>query len=110
MPQRKFSVAELHSPHGKFCMWIERKSKLIGRHSHHALCNHGGEICVVINKNEILVDGFHSETSTVYQFYGCKWHGCRCLGTVFDRAEGRHHQAMATENQIQSLGYNVVLV
>ena len=26
-----------------------------------------------------IVDGFDSETSTIYQFYGCKWHGCPCL-------------------------------
>ena len=37
------------------------------------IVDHGGEKCVVINKQEILVDRF--ETSTVYQLYGCKWHG-----------------------------------
>ena len=65
--------------------WIEHQFKLIGRHIHHVLCGYGGERCMAIDKNEILVDGSDSETGTVYQFYGCKWHGCPCLGIANDK-------------------------
>ena len=78
----------------------------IGRHIHHTLCDHGGERCMVINNQEILVHGYDPKTSTVYQFYRCKWHGCSCLGIANDR----YHRTMEIENQICSLGYNVVSV
>ena len=54
----------------KACRRIEHQSELIGRHIYHPLCGHGEERCVVINKKEILVDKFDSETLTIYQFYG----------------------------------------
>ena len=89
-----------------FCRWIKQQSEIIGRHIHHTLCGHGGEKCIVINKNEILVDRFDSETGIIYQFYGCKWHRCPCLGI----ANNKYHMTMNLENQIQSLGHNVVSV
>ena len=61
---------------------------------------------MVFDKNEILFDGFDSETGTIYQFYGCKWHGCPCLR----KANNKYHGTLNLENQIQSLGHNVVLV
>ena len=66
----------------KACNGIEHQSELIGWHIHHALCGHGGERFMVVNKEEILVDGFDSRTGTVYQFYGCKWDRYPCLGIV----------------------------
>ena len=65
--------------------WIECQSEQIGRHIHHALCGHGGERCMVIDRQEILVDGYDPETTTICQFYRCKWHGCPCLGGVQSR-------------------------
>ena len=47
-----------------------------------SLCGHGGERAIKMNKKEMLVDGYDPETSTVYQFYGCKWHGFPCLGAT----------------------------
>ena len=87
--------------------WIERHSERIGRHIHHALCGHGGERCVVINKNEILVDGYDSETSTVYRFHGCKWHGCPC---ILRSTNDKYQKILNLESQIRLLGYNVVSV
>ena len=91
----------------KACKWIEYQSELIERHIHHALCGHGGERCVIIDKKEILVDGYDTETSTVYQFYRCKWHGCSCLR--FD-SSSEYNNTLRIENQIRSLGYDVVSV
>ena len=61
---------------------------------------------MVISMQEILVDKFDSETSTVYQFYGFKWHGCLCIAN--DGAECRYRPTVTIENQMQSLGDNVV--
>ena len=62
---------------------------------------------MVIKEKEILVDGYNPETSTVYQFHGCKWHGCSCItGSTSDK----YQKTLNLENQIQSLRYNVVSV
>ena len=90
----------------KDCRWIKCLSELSGWHIRHALCGHGGEGCVDTGKNEVLVDRYNPETSTVYQFYKCKWHGCPCLGSASDR----YQNTLSTENQIQSRGHNVVSV
>ena len=93
----------------KACRWIECQSELIGQHIHHALCGHEGERCIIINKQEILVDRFDSKSPSVNQFYGGKWHGCPCT-TTNDRVEHRNHQTMDVDNQVRDLGYNVVSV
>ena len=68
------------------CQWIEKQSELIGRHIHHALCGHGGEYYVYLyaekekdsRAREIPVDGYEPESNTIFQYHGCKWHGCPC--------------------------------
>ena len=40
----------------------------------HAL--NGGEKKLTIGNKTYKVDGFCEETNTVYEFYGCFWHGC----------------------------------
>ena len=52
----------------KACRWIEHQSEWLSRHINHALCGHGGERAVRIDKKEILLDGHVPETSTIYQF------------------------------------------
>ena len=80
----------------KACKWIECHSEQIERHIHHAFCGHGGK-GVVINRKEILVDGYDSKTSTIYQFHGCKWHCCPCiLGSTSDK----YQKTLNLENQI----------
>ena len=88
------------------CKWIEKQSEKIYKHIHHALCGHGGERCIKINKKEILVDGFEPETNTIYQFYGCKWHGCPC-----SNGDGyRYKETLYLETKIKDLGYDVISV
>ena len=75
---KKFSYAA--------CQWIEKQSELIGRHIHHALCGHGGEYYVYLyagkekdsRAREIPVDGYEPKSNTIFQYHGCKWHGCPC--------------------------------
>ena len=60
------------------CQWIEKQSELIGKHIHHALCGHGGEFSVIISGKKFFVDGYEPKTRTIFQYHGCKWHGCPC--------------------------------
>ena len=92
------------------CRWIEHQSDLLGSHIHHALCGHGGERCVRDGKLEILVDGFEPKSNTVYQFYGCKWHGCTCLDERTERDRVNYSKTLKQEERIKQLGYKVVSV
>ena len=52
-----------------------------GRHIHHALRGHGGERVsarIALGRELYKVDGYEPITGTVYEFNGCKWHGCLC--------------------------------
>ena len=93
------------------CKWIERQSELLGHHIHHAMCGHGGERCVTFTvsgkEKEIMVDGYDPESLTVYQFHGCKWHGCPCQGVPNDP---RYESTLRRDAFIRSLGYNVISV
>ena len=54
-------------------MWLNYMSN--GNSIKHAL--NGGEKELTIGNNKTYkVDGFCEETNTVYEFYGCFWHGC----------------------------------
>ena len=91
----------------KACRWIEKQSEIIGKHIHHGLCGHGGERCYRDERgNEILFDGYEPETNTVFEFYGCKWHGCPCSTT--DKI--KYNETIEREKKIKSLGYNLVSV
>lgn len=36
----------------------------------------GGEVQVLTHAEMVFIDGFDQETSTIYEFYGCYFHGC----------------------------------
>ena len=86
----------------KACKWIEHQSEEIGRHIHHTLCGHGGERAIKINKKEILVDGYDPQTSTVYQFYECKWHGCPYIAGLqrhcLESNSDKYHETINLDN------------
>lgn len=48
--------------------------KLSGNRIRHV--RNGGEQKVLTPVEEYFVDGFDQETNTVYEFYGCFYHGC----------------------------------
>ena len=92
--------------------WLEKESQSRGIHIHHAVCGHGGER-IVQNRP---VDGFHSETKTVFQYHGCYWHGCRrCFpyyrDEVIDHVQTLEERYQSTVNftkKLRDAGYNVV--
>ena len=114
---KKFSYAA--------CQWIEKQSELIGRHIHHALCGHGGEYYVYLyagkEKNsharEIPVDGYEPKSNTIFQYHGCKWHGCPCqkrkernsLEEALS-AEQRYAKTIELEKKMKEQGFKIVSV
>ncbi len=62
------------------CQWVKYMPRETGRHIHHALYGHGGERGKRNSLGHKLckVDGYEPITKTVYEFNGCKWHGCPC--------------------------------
>ena len=119
---KKFSYAA--------CQWIEKQSELIGRHIHHALCGHGGEYYVHLyagkEKNsharEIPVDGYEPKSNTIFQYHGCKWHGCPCqkrkernsleeaLIAEERFAEQRYAKTIELEKKMKEQGFKIVSV
>ena len=114
---KKFSYAA--------CQWIEKQSELIGRHIHHALCGHGGEYYVHLyagkEKNsharEIPVDGYEPKSNTIFQYHGCKWHGCPCQkrkernSLEEERsAEQRYAKTIELEKKMKEQGFKIVSV
>ena len=94
-------------------MWLNYMSKAKNLNIQHAL--NGGEKKLTIDDKTYKVDGFCDETNTVYEFYGCFWHGCpncykpniinsknqRDMGTLND-------QTIEKRENIKSAGYNHV--
>ena len=105
------------------CQWIEKQSELIGRHIHHALCGHGGEYYVYLyagkekdsRAREIPVDGYEPESNTIFQYHGCKWHGCPCRKERNSPeeeliAEQRYAKKIELEKKMKEQGFKIVSV
>ena len=99
-PPRRYSA--------KGCRWL---ASLDGNIRH---ARNGGEVTL----GSYTVDGYDEESHTVYEFYGCYWHGCpecypnlatekhphRVQQTYQDLYEETQRRAQALEDQ----GYNVI--
>ena len=93
------------------CQWVEHMSEETGKHIHHALCGHGGERAIRHDGKEIaLVDGYEPVTKTIYQYHGCKWHGCTCQDNRTNADKDRYGLTKIFEKYFEDLGYNVVSV
>ena len=100
------------------CQWIEKQSKLNGCHIHHALCGHGGEFYVWVKlKGEkgvhginIPVDGYEEATKTIFQYYGCKWHGCPCQKERNSLEEERYAKTIELEKKMKEKHLKIVSV
>ena len=105
------------------CQWIEKQSELIGRHIHHALCGYGGEYYVYLyagkekdsRAREIPVDGYEPESNTIFQYHGCKWHGCPCRkerNSLEEAliAEQRYAKTIELEKKMKEQGFKIVSV
>ena len=98
------------------CQWIEKQSELIGKHIHHALCGHGGEFYVEMLSTEeacgkdIPVDGYEPESKTIFQYYGCKLHGCPCQKERNSLEEERYTKTIDLEKKMKEQEFNLISV
>ena len=76
MPKKTIAIVPEYAKTGNFSkmsiMWLNYVSN--GNSIKHAL--NGSEKELIIGDKTYKVDGFCEETNTVYEFYGCFWHGC----------------------------------
>ena len=74
--------------------WLEKTSKRLGIHIHHAMCGHGGERWIL----GAPVDGYDPKSGTIFQYHGCWWHGCRRCFPDGDRriAHGKTREELYT--------------
>ena len=96
-------------------MWLSYMAKAKGLTIQHAL--NRGEKKLTIDGKTYKVDGYCEENNTVYEFYGCFWHGCpncyrqnvinsknqKDMGTLND-------QTIEKRENIKSAGYDHVSV
>ena len=54
------------------------------------------------------VDGHEPISKTVYEYNGCKWHGCLCLSDRTNVDRNRLTVTQSKEKVIQDLGFNLV--
>ena len=98
------------------CQWIEKQSELIGKHIHHALCGHGGEFCAGVanvegdSGKDIPVDGYEPESKLIFQYYGCKWHGCPCQKERNSLEKERYSNTINLEKKMKEQFFNLVSV
>ena len=92
------------------CQWLEKQSELIGEHIHHALCGHGGEFSVKIGGKKIFVVGYVPKTRTIFQYHGCKWHGCPCRKERNSLEEERYAKTIELEKKMKKQGFKIVSV
>ena len=81
----------------KAVRWLQSEAKTRGIELKHAL--NGGEQRI----NGHYVDGYHEESRTVFEFYGCYWHGCSIHFP--DRNRVQHHHCLAMHQlYVQTIG------
>ena len=54
-----------------------------------------------IVKNKIPVDGYEEATKTIFQYYGCKWHGCPCQKERNSLEEERYIKTIELEKKMK---------
>ena len=96
-------------------MWLNYISKTKNLNIQHAL--NGGEKKLTIDGKTYKVDGFCKETNTVYEFYGCFWHGCQncCKPNIINSKNQMYmgtlkDQTIEKRENIKSAGYNHVSI
>ena len=92
------------------CQWIEKQSELIGKHIHHALCGHGGEFSVIIGGKKNFVDGYEPKKRTIFQYYGCKWHGCPCQKERNSLDEKKYSKTIELQEKMKEQGFKLISV
>ena len=115
MPKKTIAIVPEYAKTDNFSkmsiIWLNYMSN--GANIKHAL--NGGEKKLTIDDETYKVDGFCEETNTVYEFYGCFWHGCpKCyrpniINTKNQKDIGTlNDQTIEKREAIKNVGYNHV--
>ena len=98
--------------------WLYYQDHLLGGMGRVRHVRNGGEVQVLTPAEVMFVDGFDQVTNTIYEFYGCWYHGCpRCFKKQRNVRRNCHNDRTvqevyeATERKAATLrqaGYTVV--
>jgi len=97
----------------KSIAWLEWESSKLGREIQHA--RNRGEKLIQCGTHRYYVDGFDAYSNTIYEFHGCRFHGCRsCMKNrkIRDPRTGftlddLHYMTVKRTAALKSLGYTV---
>lgn len=109
IPQNGYRFGDKQSI--KAIKWLEWEAHK--RHIKIASAANGREIRI---NHDILVDGFHAPTNTVFSFLGCYWHQCpKCFPYQFHnqpaykgKIRSLYESTCARAEKIRSMGYNLI--
>ena len=59
---------------------------------------------------DIPVDGYEPESKTIFQYYGCKWHGCPCQKERNSLEKERYSNTINLEKKMKKQFFNLVSV
>ena len=63
-----------------------------------------------IGGKKIFVDGYVPKTRTIFQYYGCKWHGCPCRKERNSLDEERYSKTIDLEEKMKEQGFKLISV
>ena len=92
--QTRYSKEAIH--------WLENMIKNDGVNIRHAMNSPNGERRI----ENMSVDGFDETTNTVYEYYGCYYHGHDCSNKTYNSKKWQ--ATLDREELLKNLGYNVV--
>ena len=59
---------------------------------------------------DIPVDGYEPESKTIFQYHGCKWHGCPCQKERNSLEEKRYTKTIDLEKKMKEQEFNLISV
>ena len=105
MPKKTITIVPEYAKTDNFSkmsvMWLNYVSN--GLNIQHAL--NGSEKKLTIGNKTYKVDGFCEETNTVYEFYGCFWHGCpNCYKPDIVNSKNQNDMGTLNDQTIEKRG------
>lgn len=96
--------------------WLVWQEKLRG-----IIIEHAGRGIEKVLENGLKVDGFHAATNTVFEFFGCYFHGCQkcfpCHDISFEKSKvklsqlaSRREKTISKIEKLKVLGYKVCYI
>ena len=111
LPNMGYQPARRYS--AKACRWL---TWLEYQHHNIRHAKNGGEVTL----GPYTVDGYDQESNTVYEFYGCYWHGCpHCYPNLLTEThphrvqqtyQDLYDQTLKRTSDLQAQGYTVISI